>query len=282
MRIACMQSHVQFGEPKANAERARGLIQDLKAEGVDLAVFPECFLTGYAVESRKQAESIAIDVEGEVPPTPVRLLQDAVNDAGIHAIVGFAGRGPHGLYNGAMLLAPRTPIRRYAKTHLPEIGLDNYVVPGASLPVFDMPLGRIGILICFDLRAPEAARTLTLKGAELIVLPTNWPEGAETSAEHVSITRAAENRVFMATCNRVGTEHGFRFIGRSKIIGPTGKVLASAGDDEQVIMADIDLAEAREKRTVNIPGVYEFSVLDSRRPELYGVLTERHKSVSTW
>ena len=113
---------------------------------------------------------------------------------------------------------------------------------------------------------------LTLMGADLIVLPTNWPEGAEVSADHICIARAAENKVFFLTCNRVGEENGFHFIGRSKIIGPKGHVLAAAEADETVLVADVDLTEARNKQNVTIPGVYETAILASRRPELYGLL----------
>jgi predicted amidohydrolase len=154
------------------------------------------------------------------------------------------------------------------------LGLDRFVKAGAEIPLFETRLGRIGILICYDLRPPEATRVLALAGADVLVLPTNWPEGAETSAEHVSISRAAENRIFVATCNRVGEENGFRFIGRSKIIHPTGRVLAAADGVEETLVADLDLREARQKRTVNIPGKYEIDVMGSRRPELYGGLNK--------
>jgi predicted amidohydrolase len=88
----------------------------------------------------------------------------------------------------------------------------------------------------------------------------------------VAIARAVENRIFVATCNRTGTENGFRFIGRSKIIHVTGRVLAAAGDGEETIVADLDLAEARQKRNVIIPGKYEVDVVGCRRSELYGSL----------
>jgi predicted amidohydrolase len=164
-------------------------------------------------------------------------------------------------------------MRRYVKTHLPELGYDKFVRGGDALPVFDTEFGRVGILICFDLRHPEAARCLALAGADLIVLPTNWPDGAEMAAEHIALVRAAENKVFLATCDRVGTENGTHFIGLSKIIDPYGRVLASAGDSEAIIEADIDLSRARDKRNVIIPGKYEITIEESRRPQLYGNLS---------
>ncbi len=272
MRVACVQADVVYGDPAANTARAVAELRRLAAEGVHLAVFPEAFLTGYCVECADDAQSIAI--AGDGLSAQASTLQGVVEETGIVAVVGFAERDGERVRNSAALFEPGVPVRVYRKVHLPELGLDKFVQPGDELPVFDTRAGKIGILICFDLRPPEAARVLALRGAEIIVLPTNWPVGAEVSAEHISIARAAESRVFVATCNRIGEENGFRFIGRSKIVSPAGRVLAAAGDGEETILADIDLAEAREKRTVGIPGRYETTVFDSRRPDLYEVLLE--------
>ena len=189
--------------------------------------------------------------------------------------MGYAGINGETLYNGACLIEPTGKVSEYRKTHLPELGLDRFVSPGDSLPVFDTAIGKIGIAICFDLRPPEAVRCLALKGAEVIVVPTNWPEGAEFTPTHTIASRAHENRVFVAACNRVGVENGFTFIGRSGIWDVTGRVLASAGAGDDVIRADIDLAQAREKRIRTIPGKYETTIFESRRPELYDVITKK-------
>ncbi len=108
----------------------------------------------------------------------------------------------------------------------------------------------------------------------MIVLPTNWPDGAIFAPTHIAPVRAAENRVFLATCNRVGNENGFGFVGLSGIYSPTGEALARADDRPEIISADLDLSQARTKRTVTIPGKYETDVFGSRRPELYGPLTD--------
>jgi predicted amidohydrolase len=275
LKIACIQSNVAFNDPAANATRAVQHLEDLAAKGVQLAIFPEAYLTGYCVDSPEGAAAIAIPVEAGFdriianPPPSLGLLQEACVRLNIHSVVGFAGKDGKGVYNGSTLIEPNGRLSLYKKTHLPDLGLDKFVHGGAELEVFDTVIGKLGLLICYDMRSPEPTRVLALKGAELIVLPTNWPEGAETSADFICVARAAENKVFFATCDRVGEENGFRFIGRSKIIGPSGKVLASAGDQEQVISAEIDLAEARQKRTVNIPGKYELDLFGCRRPELY-------------
>ena len=124
------------------------------------------------------------------------------------------------------------------------------------------------------MRFPEAARALTLRGADVIVVPTNWPEGAESSPEFLTRARAWENRVYVAACNRVGEERGARFIGRSQIISPDGQFLAQAdGTSETMLVAEIDPALARRKRIVIQPGEFELDPIGGRRPELYGDLT---------
>ncbi len=261
---------VVLGDRPANIAKVVAHLHRLAAQGVDLAVFPECALTGYGFASLEEAELSAVQSPSELDP-----VQDACTQLGLHAVVGYAFRTSEGLVqNAASLFLPTGEPQYYAKTHLPCLGLDRFAQRGNDLPVFETALGRIGVLICYDMRPPEAARTLALKGADLIVLPTNWPEGAETSAEHIVIARAAENKVFMASCNRTGEESGFRFIGRSKIVSPAGRVLAAASDGEEVLIADIDLNEARQKRTINRPGEYELDILGERRPELYGILQQ--------
>ncbi|MFN7171726.1 MAG: carbon-nitrogen hydrolase family protein [Fimbriimonadaceae bacterium] len=279
VRVATVQTDVVFDSPSINAERAREYIESLAAKGVQVIILPEAFLTGYCVEEQELARSIAIDwpFSSEAVPRdhPLQVVREAAERAGVVVIVGFAERDDQGVYNSAAIFEPDAEPRKYNKTHLPFLGFDRFVTPGEDLPVFETKFGRIGVLICFDVRHPEPARVLAMKGAQLIVVPTNWPEGAEISADVLAVARAAESRVFVASSNRVGEENGFRFIGKSKIIDPTGRVLQSADHrNEEVLVADLDLAQADIKRTRGIPGRYETTVFESRRPELYAVLSE--------
>ena len=137
---------------------------------------------------------------------------------------------------------------------------------------------RIGMNICYDASFPEASRTLALLGAELIVLPTNWPPGALCTSQCIVNARALENAVYCMAVNRVGTERGVPFIGRSRIVGPNGVTLAeSMGDQEEILYAEIDPAVARNKHIVHIPGKHEIDRLADRRPEMYGQLTQSHR-----
>jgi predicted amidohydrolase len=163
----------------------------------------------------------------------------------------------------------------YRKLHLPFLGCDRFAAPGdLPLAVADTPLGRIGLSICYDGSFPESARVLKLRGAQLIVLPTNWPEAATISRAYQSIVRAFENHVHYAACNRVGSEGGFRFPGDSKIVDCTGRVVAQSGDGEALLLAELDLPAADVNRIVNVPGKYELDRIAHRRPEHYGAIVE--------
>ncbi|MCH8979464.1 MAG: carbon-nitrogen hydrolase family protein [Armatimonadetes bacterium] len=280
-RVACVQTDVAFNDPAANSTVAITHLKALKDEGVDLVILPEAFLTGYCVASAEQAMEIALPLESDrlarirQAPDAVTRIQTACKDLAIHAVVGLIATDGVDVYNAALLFEPDGTMRRYFKTHLPFLGVDRFVVPGWDLPVFETEVGNLGIGICYDLRVPEAARVMALEGADVIVLPTNWPVGAETSADHTALVRAAENCVYVAACNRVGTENGTTFIGRSGIYDVAGGVMQKAGDGEETIIADLDLDEARDKHTVIIPGEYEFEVMASRRPALYDRITKQ-------
>lgn len=275
MKLACFQTNVVFNNPSANAVNCVKMLHRAKAEGVDLAVFPEAFLTGYCVSTVEDAERIAIrvqcDREFDITDADESLLtvQSAAIELGIHVVLGFAGKDDFGIYNGAALIEPNGRMRRYVKTHLPCLGFDMFATPGTALPVFQTDLGIIGILICYDLRPPEATRVLALRGAELVVLPTNWPVRKGVTPAIMCPTRAAENKIFFASCNRIGDENGFSFRGESAICDLTGEVLDSAGDEEKMIVAEIDLSLARNKRSVIIPGAFESDAFACRQPDLY-------------
>lgn len=278
MRVTCIQEDVVFADVSANIERA--LEHMRQRQGDDLVVFPECFLTGYVFPDADFARNVAIPVElneaHEISSDHPELnrLVEACKELNQHLVVGFAARQGDDLHNIAALIEPSGRMRAYVKTHLPELGYDKMVRYGDDLPVFETAIGNIGIIICFDLRPPEAARVLALKGADLICLPTNWPQGAEFSADHIAPVRAAESRVFLACCDRCGSENGTTFIGLSGIYGVGGQTLAKAADGREVITADIEIEQAREKRIRTIPDVYEWTIFESRRPELYGSITD--------
>jgi predicted amidohydrolase len=161
--------------------------------------------------------------------------------------------------------------------HLPFLGVDRFTTPGdRPFAVHDAGGIRVGMNICYDGSFPEVARVMMLDGADLIVLPTNWPPGSECMASCAVNTRAMENQLYYLAVNRVGSERGFRFIGSSKICAPVGSTIAEAmHENEAVLYAQVDVDKARNKHLVRVPKLHEIDRLKDRRPEMYGRLVER-------
>jgi predicted amidohydrolase len=219
----------------------------------------------------------ALPFAEEIPGPSTDVLERECGRLGMHLVCGMLERDGDVLHNSAVLIGPDGLIGTYRKTHLPFLGVDRFVVPGDDLSVYETPLGRIGLEICYDLRFPEVTRTLALKGADIIAHPTNFPLAARPQTEFITRARAYENRVYLLTSNRVGRERSAEFCGWSQIVEPRGARLTEAGGDEEALLvADVDLERARDKDFV-IPGEYELYLFGHRRPNLYGALIEENE-----
>lgn len=268
-RVAVVQMNPALGDREANRRTIVSRIAEAAEAGAQLIVFPECALSGYVYDSLEAALPAVEAVPGETS----KAVAAACQQYGVYAVVGLLEREGKTVYNSAFVTGPKGLIANYRKCHLPVLGVDRFVGKGEALPVISLPFARIGILICYDVRFPEAARSLALRGVDVLLVPTNWPEGAESAPEFLTRARAWENRIYVVACNRVGVERGVRFIGRSQIVAPDGTFLAQAdGESETLLTADIDPAQARQKRLVITPGVFELDPVGGRRPDLYGDL----------
>jgi predicted amidohydrolase len=276
MLVSVAQIDPKLGEKQRNLDVIVGRMEEAAALGAEIVVFPECAIPGYMWDSADEARPYA----EEIPGPSTELLEREAARLGMHVVCGLLESEGDSLHNAAALVGPDGLIGSYRKTHLPFLGVDRFAVPGDELPVFDTQLGRIGVEICYDLRFPEATRTLALKGAEIVAHPTNFPVAARVQTELITVARAAENRIFLLTANRSGKERWAEFCGRSQIVDPYGKRLAETGEAGEVLLtAEIELEKARDKDYV-VPGTYELYLFGHRRPELYGALVEEVKPVT--
>ena len=269
--IACAQIDCVLGDPKPICKRSFRAIRSAAERDAQLIMFPECALTGYAYNSLDEAIPFAEPIDG--PSSEA--IAEVCRATGAYAVVGFIEADGDKFYNAAMLVGPDGVVGGYRKVHLPFIGIDRFLTPGdRQFEVFDLPFGKVGLNICYDISFPEAARVLKLMGAELIALITNWPEAAWRSPEFVAKTRALENHVFFAATDRVGTERGWKFIGRSKIVDCNGDTVAEAGvEDEELLIAAIEFQHANNNRIVNVAGAYEVDRARDRRPSHYSLIS---------
>jgi predicted amidohydrolase len=260
MKIAIVQTAPAWGEKARNLEAALALMEKEKA---DLYVLPELFTTGYIFAGLDELLPLAEAFPGG--PTH-QALATFSEDRKSAVVYGFAEKAGGRVYNSAALVAPQEFAGLYRKVHLYDREKLCFAPGDLGFRVFDSPWGKIGIMICFDWYFPESARTLTLRGAELIAHPANlvMPYCPDTMP-----VRCRENRVFAATANRVGTEArgecALTFIGQSQLTAPEGTILHRASpDQEEIFLHEIDPAQAQNKQ-VNLRN----HILNDRRPEFY-------------
>lgn len=241
-RIAVLQYTPRFAATQSNLDHVERMIEGLAC---DLLVLPELFASGYWFESREQLEELAEPLDGGTL-TRVRGWARAL-DAAI--VAGWPERAGASLYNSALLAAPGADLVHYRKLHLFSEEKRWFTPGDRPLAVTEFRGARIGVMICFDWRFPETARSLAFLGADLIAHPANlvlpWCPDA-------MITRALENNVFIATSDRSGDDvHGqdrLHFIGRSQVVAPDGERLAQLPESgEGILEVRIDPERARRK-----------------------------------
>jgi len=270
--IAGIQMDVAIGQTDANLARVRERVTTAAA-GARLIVLPECVLTGYCFDSSEAARAAAVRPDGP----ELGSLLDLSRQLEVAICFGtLLIDGENQLRNAALVFDRGEWIDTYYKVHLPFLGVDRFVQPGEQMhrPLEVSGL-QLGVHVCYEGGFPEIARCLTLAGADLIVLPTNWPEGSGVSCQVIPSCRALENRVYFLAVNRVGTEAGFRFVGNSSLAAPSGQELQRLSATEDAILyATIEPQLARQKRLVIQPGQYEVDRIADRRPALYGPLVQ--------
>jgi predicted amidohydrolase len=267
LRVAACQIDPQLGEVEANLERIATAVTEAAAAGATFIVLPEAAVTGYAFASLAEALPVARRAESSAE----HMLAGLAGTHRVSIVCGTLEAAGDEVFNVALVLLPDGRRYRYRKIHLPFLGIDRFATPGPDAPsVIEMDGLRFGVLICYDLRFPEAARICALEGADLIALPTNWPVGVPFHPDLFAPARAAENHCYVLACDRVGTERGTTFMGRSVLFDPDGQRLAMASDtDEELLIADIDPALARATHVRRRPGEHEWDTINDRRPGLY-------------
>jgi len=267
-RVACHQFAPVIGELDTNRRRIGEAVADALRTGTDVLVLPELATSGYLFADVAEARGVSITTDhGFFAETASSLAGSTMV-----VVVGFAEDGGEALYNSAAVIDASGILAVYRKTHLWD--RETLVFePGDRLPpVVDTVHGRIGVLICYDLEFPEMPRLLALAGAELIVVPTNWPAGEHPEAERVAEVIAAQaaartNGVFIACCDRSGVERGQAWNEATVIVDQFGWILAEAGrpsDTTETARAEVFPHLARDKAISP-----RNDLLLDRRPELY-------------
>jgi len=240
-----------------------------KSQAAELVIFPELSLTGYVVRDR------IYELAETIPGPSIRIVEKIARKAKTHIIFGMpelSEKTQATVHNTAVLVGPEGLIGKYQKMYLPTHSVfeeKRYFRPGYQAAAFNTDLGKIGLIICYDIFFPEVSRLTRLKGAQLIVCISASPATRRVFFETLTVARAMENTAFLAYVNLVGIEDGLQFWGGSRLIGPQGKISTQAKyDDEDLVLCEVDYSDIRPVETF-VP------TLRDLRPELLDEL-KRH------
>jgi predicted amidohydrolase len=268
----------------ANLERYERFIRDAAGAGARLLVLPEASLQGFLFHDDRcfHEDEVAYHWQAaeSVPGPSTQLITSWAAEHDIWIVFGMMERHEEAaapvLHNSAVLAGPQGIAGVYRKVHQPSEEVYLYR-PGNDWPVVETPLGAIGMLICYDQCFPEAARELTLRGAELLALPTAWASGDRGSNERYDFfarARAAENGRWLFQSNQVGPAPNgeFVYLGCSRIIDPTGQIVAQSSEGEEgLLLAQVDPLKIDPLRVRT--GWY----LHHRAPASYRALRKRNE-----
>ncbi len=270
--VSCAQLQPKIGDKTYNLMKMKDYVEKTMIEypNTNLIVFPELMTTGY------EATKDEFQALGEVVPYGESqiFMGELAEKYNIHIIYGFVERDPlltDILYNAAILIDNRgVALGTYRKVH-PFDGEKMWCRAGNNFPVFDTEIGKLGIMICWDTAFPEVARTYALKGADLLIVSTNWEKPYEQDWDLITKARAFDNTLHLVAANRIGDDKTLGFFGRSKIISPIGEEIAALNEEvEGIISAEIDLSLTQKER------VRYYTFFKDRRPDTYEEIVRRY------
>jgi len=282
--VAVAQLPIAVAEPDANRRAAAAAVAEAAAAGARLVVLPELCDSGYvfdAADPAAEARGLAAPAAGNVT---LDQWQALAAQHGLVIVGGFCELGADGrLYNSAALVDASGTRAVYRKAHLWDTEKFVFTPGDAAPPVVDTEVGRVAVMVCYDLEFPEWARLAALDGADLIAAPVNWPAAARPAGERPAEVikaqaAAATNGVFVAVADRCRTERGVSWISGSLIAGPEGYPLAGPvlADRPALLTAACDLPRARDK---SLSG--DNDLLADRRPELYAWAPDKRVAAAT-
>ena len=279
IKVTCVQMEPVLRDFKKNLDKMCRFINETmeKNPETDLIVFPELITSGY--ECGKDFQKLAETVPNG---DSMKVIGNLAKEYKVHIVYGFPERDPDKrdvLYNSSVLIDDCGEVKGvYRKVHL-FASEKEFFRAGCSYPVFDTSIGRLGMLICWDTAFPEVARSLALKGADLLIVSTNWEKPYLTSVvtknqqdwDLVTRARAFDNCIYLVSANRIGFDESLGFFGRSNIIGPTGEAIAELLDEvEGTISAELDYSIPIQLRSEY------YTFFKDRRPETFREITREY------
>jgi predicted amidohydrolase len=255
IKAAAVQFNIALGDIEANLAHVRQELARLAGESVQLVVLPEMWATGFAY---RQLTELAARTAGVVEE-----LTSLSRDYGMVIVGSLPEPHDNKVYNTAYVLDNGVFRGKYRKIHLFSLMQEDRSFDGGdSWLLAETSIGKVGVFICYDLRFPELARRLAVAGADILVVPGEWPKPRDEHWRALLRARAIENQLFVVAANCCGVVGKLDFFGMSMIIGPKGEILAEGGYEEAAVTATIDLDDMAAWRA-------QIPCFQDRRPECY-------------
>jgi len=273
INIALAQIKCDLGDKEKNIEKMENYVNKASEKGAQLVIFPEMSLTGYTIRD------LVYELAESVPGKSTAKLEKVTKEKGVYMVFGMPERSEKSsdvIYNTAVLLGPEGYVGKYRKMHLPTHSVfeeKRYFRLGYEDPVFHTSIGKLGLIICYDVFFPETTRLLKFQGAELVICISASPAVRRNFFETLTAARAMENVVFFAYVNLVGIEDGLEFWGGSRLISPSGKILTKAKYNEE----DLAIGQVNYS-SLNRAGIFVPTTRDAR-PELFDELRKLSKNL---
>jgi len=272
VNVSCVQTRPYLGQVDKNLENILARIKEVMEArpDTDLIVFPELATTGYEGTKEEFQDMAETVPDGKC----MKAIAELCREYKVYVVYGFAERDPHAtdvLYNSALFINNKGEILgQYRKVH-PFDTEKMWCRAGCDFPIFQTDFGKVGIQICWDTAFPEVSRIYALKGADLLVVSTNWEKPYEEDWDLMTKARAFDNTLHLVAANRIGDDRTLGWFGRSKIIDPLGRVIEALDEEvEGIIHAELDLSMTRKKR------VEYYTFFKDRRPDTYGELVRKY------
>ncbi len=252
---AAIQFNIKPGDVDANLAYVRAALKRASDQGAQLAVLPEMWSSGFSYKNLATLAMRTADIVEE--------FLELSRALGLVIVGSMPEPDGDKVFNTAHLIDNGKLAGMYRKMHLFSLlGEDRTFSQGNGWLLSDTSIGKIGVIICYDLRFPELPRRLALEGAQVICIPAQWPRPRNEHWRTLLLARAIENQLFIVSANSCGMIGKLDFFGMSMIIGPKGELLAEASDSEAEIVADLSMQEMADWRA-------QIPCFNDRRPELY-------------
>lgn len=266
VKVAIAQAHLQVGDVPGNILETIKLIEQASNQGAQIIVLPELANTGYVFESKEELSKV---LEKD---NCLEIWQKESKEKKLIIVAGFAQKINNEFFNNGVIIIDGEIKTIQTKNHLWE-NEKKFFTSGTKIPeIIETKYGKISTMICYDAEFPEYVRNVAEKGCELLCVPLNWPTGAYNKPSNEKrpmellkmMSMAANNKIWIAICDRTGSERNVDWLQSSALINPDGWPIAEVGPKSGFVIADIELKVAQDKKISPYNDVFK-----DRRPELY-------------